>query len=406
MENVSIPESGGKYLWVKNTDASNGKVVLRKSILLGVVIPMVIDVGVEEHIKSLPNSSDMFLTPESVEEWGYDIREYSAYSMDDVDDDADKYVWWFTGFSDRYALAKQGDYDISIVTLDNSIDASTLVGNPLYMLSEAEVDNSVFDADKFLAVGYNGVLSRGEAQEDSEELAPASTPTLARKPKYKMSDKFDKLHSEDVVVITIANKEEADILASLLPIDCEYHVGDSDEDTSNSLLVYPEQTGYGADFTTLERHFGNPIITFAEAVVELYSTTFSTDGDASDVISAPYVTATTTNGIAIDLSHTPIGTGELPSAGITSAKINLVWYKTTDKFKEALCKGTVFIPVENDKEAAILSSIMEIDLSHMYRPEYRGGTLIASEGVPARFSPFINYPNGTRLAFGDAVEPL
>ena len=480
MEEVSIPVSGEKYVWIKNTDTSKGKVVLRKSTLLGVVIPMVIDVGVEEHIKSLSDSSDMFLSPESVEEWGYDIREYSAYTVEDTDKDEDKYVWYTTSASRRYALYKQGR-DISMVMLDNGVDASALVGDDSYMLSEAEVDNSVYDADKFTTVGKNGVRGpKGKVEshkvnytryqlsdkfkearakgmvyipvktedeasilrtvietengysdgfdgmllvystkdarfrplykyanakemsfEEVVELAPTSTPT--RRPKYKMSRKFNKLYSEDIVVITIANKEEADILASLLPIDCEYHVGDSDEDTSDSLLVYPERTGYSADFTTLERHFGNPIITFAEAVVELSPATFSTDGDDGDVISAPYVTA---NGTALDLSGIPIGTGELPTSGITSAKINLIWYKTTDKFKEALRKGTVFIPVENDKEAAILSSIMEIDLSHMYQPEYKGGTLIASEGVPARFSPFINYPGGTRLAFKDAVEPL
>ena len=475
MENVSIPVSGEKYVWVKNKDVSGGKVVLRTSSLLGMgITPMVVtDSTVEGYINDLSDSSDMFLSPESVEEWGYDLREYSAYTLEEA-----KYVWYTTSASRRYALYKQGR-DISMVMLDNGVDASALVGDDSYMLSEAEVDNSVYDADKFTTVGKNGVRGpKGKVEshkvnytryqlsdkfkearakgmvyipvktedeasilrtvintkngysdgfdgmllvystrdarfrplykyanakemsvEEVVELAPTSTPT--RKPKYKMSDKFDKLHSEDIVVITIANKEEADILASLLPIDCEYHVGDSDEDTSDSLLVYPEQTGYGADFTTLERHFGNPIITFAEAVVEIAPATFSTDGDASDVISAPYVTA---NGTALDLSHTPIGTDSLPSAGFTSAKINLVWYKTTDKFKEALRKGTVFIPVENDKEAAILSSIMEIDLSHMYRPEYKGGTLIASEGVPARFSPFINYPNGTRLAFEDAVE--
>ena len=186
MENVSIPLSGNKYLWIKNTDASKGKVVLRKSILLGVVIPMVIDVGVEEHIKSLPNSSDMFLTPESVEAWGYDIREYSAYSVDDVDNDTDKYVW-YTGGSNRYVLAKQGHYGISLVAL-GSVDASTLVGSPMYMLSEEEVENSVFDRDKFLAVGENWLLVRGKAQ----EVAESPTPTLTSKPKYKMSRKFDK----------------------------------------------------------------------------------------------------------------------------------------------------------------------------------------------------------------------
>lgn len=267
MENVSIPVSGNKYVWVKNTDTSAGKVVLRNSTLLGVVIPRVIDVGVEEHIKSLPNSSGMFLTPESVEAWGYDIREYSAYSVDDTDNGTSKYVW-YTGGSNRYVLAKQGDYDMSLVALDNNFDASTLVGKKLYMLSEEEVENSVFDANKFLAVGENGLLVRGEVQEavDSPSAKDDNVLTHTRKPQYKMSDKFDKLHSEDIVVITIANKEEADILASLLPIDCEYHVGDSDEDTSDSLLVYPEHTEYDADFTTLERHFGNPIITFAEAV--------------------------------------------------------------------------------------------------------------------------------------------
>ena len=362
MENVNIPVSGNKYVWVKNKDISGGKVVLRKSTLLGVVIPMVIDVGVEEHIKSLSNSSAMFLTPESVEEWGYDIREYSAYSVEDTDADVDKYVWYTTSASRRYALYKQGR-DISMVMLDNGVDASALVGDDSYMLSEAEVENSVYDADKFTTVGKNGVRgpkgalgippkvnytryqlsdkfkearakgmvyipvkSEDEASilrtvidtengytdgfdgmllvystrdarfrplykyanakemsvEEVVELAPTSTPT--RKPKYKMSRKFNKLHSEDIVVITIANKEEADILASLLPIDCEYHVGDSDEDTSDSLLVYPERTGYSADFTTSERHFGNPIITFAEAVVELSPTTLSTDGDAGEPV--------------------------------------------------------------------------------------------------------------------------
>lgn len=476
MENVSIPESGELYVWVKNKDVSGGKVVLHTLSLLGVVSPKVISGGVEEYVSNVPDNGNFFLSRESVEEWGYDIREYSAYTLEEA-----KYVWYTTSASRRYALYKQGHYGISMVALDNGVDASSLVGEKQYMFSEEEVENSVFDADKFTTVGKNGVRGpKGKVEshkvnytryqlsdkfkearakgmvyipvktedeasilrtvintengyedgfdgmllvystrdarfrplykyanakemsvEEVVELAPTSTP--ARKPQYKMSDKFDKLHSEDIVVITIANKEEADILASLLPIDCEYHVGDSDEDTSDSLLVYPERTGYSADFTTLERHFGNPIITFAEAVVELSPAPFSTDGDASDVISAPYVTA---NGTALDLSDTSIGTDELPSSGITSAKINLVWYKTTDKFKEALRKGAVFIPVENDKEAAILSSIMEIDLSHMYQPEYKGGTLIASEGVPARFSPFINYPNGTRLAFGDAVEPL
>lgn len=396
MKKVSIPVSGKLYVWVKNKDIGDGKVVLRTSSLLGMgITPMVVtDSTVEGYINDLSDSSDMFLTPESVEEWGYDIREYSAYSVEGTYNDTDKYVW-YTGGSNRYVLFK---YNNNIyVGLLGTQEAKSLVGITKYMFSEAELENSVFDPDKFLAVGEKGLLVRGEAQEDVDY------PTPTRKPKYKMSDKFDKLHSEDIVVITIANKEEADILAGLLPIDYEYHVGDSDEDTSEALVVYPEQTGYSADFTTLERHFGNPTITFAEAVVELSPAPFSTDGDASDVISAPYVTA---KGTALDLSDTPIGTGELPSAGNTSAKINLVWYKTTDKFKEALCKGTVFIPVENDKEAAILSSIMEIDLSHMYRPEYRGGTLIASEGMPARFSPFINYSNGTRLAFGDAVEPV
>lgn len=480
MENVNIPVSGEKYVWVKNKDTSNGKVVLRKSILLGVVIPMVIDIGVEEHIKSLPNSSDMFLSPESVEAWGYDIREYSAYSVDDTDNDTGKYVWYTSGIT-RYVLAKQGHYGISIVTLDNSVDASTLVGNPLYMLSEEEVENSVFDADKFTTVGKNGVRGpKGKVEshkvnytryrlsdkfkearakgmvyipvkteeeasilravintengyedgfdgmllvystrdarfrplykyanakemsvEEVVELAPTSTPT--RKPQYKMSDKFDKLHSEDIVVITIANKEEADILASLLPIDCEYHVGDSDEDTSDSLLVYPEQTGYSADFTTLERHFGNPIITFAEAVVELSPAPFSTNGDASDVISAPYVT---TNGIAIDLSDTPIGTDELPSAGITSAKI-MVGYRLTDKFKEALSKGTVLIPVENDKEAGILSTVFEIDPGYKYNEGYSTvgvSALIVSKWLPAMFGPYLNLPGMEEIAFGDAVE--
>lgn len=403
MEEVSIPVSGEKYLWVKNKDTSNGKVVLRKSTLLGVVIPMVIDVGVEEYVSNVPDSDNFFLSRESVEEWGYDIREYSAYSIDGVDDDADKYVW-YTGGSDRYALAKQGHYGISLVALYDSFDASTLVGNPLYMLSEEEVDNSVFDADKFLAVGYNGLLVRGDVQEDSEELAPTSTPT--HRPEYRMSDKFDKLHSEDVVVITIANKEEADILASLLPIDCEYHIGDSDKDTSDSLLVYPEQTGYGADFTMLENQFGNPIITFAEAVVELSPTTFSTDGDASDVISAPYVTA---NGTALDLSGIPLGTDLLPSAGITSAKINLVWYKTTDKFKEALSKGTVLIPVEDAIEAAILGTVFEIDPGYKYNDGYStvgDSALIVSKGLPAMFGPYLSLPGMEEITFGDAVEPV
>lgn len=482
MENVNIPVSGEKYVWVKNTDASNGKVVLRKSTLLSVVIPMVIDVGVEEHIKSLPNSSDMFLTPESVEAWGYDIREYSAYSVDDTDNDTGKYVWYTSGIT-RYVLAKQGHYGISIVTLDNSVDASTLVGNPLYMLSEEEVENSVFDADKFTTVGKNGVRGpKGKVEshkvnytryrlsdkfkearakgmvyipvkteeeasilravintengyedgfdgmllvystrdarfrplykyanakemsvEEVVELAPTSTP--ARKPQYKMSDKFDKLHSEDIVVITIANKEEADILASLLPIDCEYHVGDSDEGTSDSLLVYPEHTEYSADFTTLERHFGNPIITFAEAVVELSPAPFSTDGDASDVISAPYVY----NGTTLDLSHTPIGTDSLPSAGITSAKINLIWYKTTDKFKEALSKGTVLIPVEDAVEAAILGTVFEIDPGYKYNDGYStvgNSALIVSKGLPAMFGPYLSLPGTEEIAFGDAVEPV
>ena len=209
--------------------------------------------------------------------------------------------------------------------------------------------------------------------------------------------------------ITIANKGEADILASLLPIDCEYHVGDSDEDTSEALLVYPEQTGYGADFTTLEmQHFGNePIITFAEAIVELSPTTFSTDGDgdASDVISAPYVTA---NGTALDLSDTPISAGNSHDVGkLTSSKITL-GYKTTDKFKEALSKGAVLIPVKNDKEAAILSTVFEIDPGpgHKYRSGYSGGALIAVEGATAMFRPYLSLPGMEEIAFGDAVEPI
>ena len=180
-------------------------------------------------------------------------------------------------------------------------------------------------------------------------------------------------------------------------------MGDSDEDTSEALVVYPEQTGYGADFTMLERHFGNPIMSFAEAVVELAPAPFSTDGDASDVISAPYVTA---NGTALDLSDTPISAGNSHDVGkLTSSKITL-GYKTTDKFKEALSKGVVFIPIGSDKEAAILSSIMEIDPGYKYHSEYEGGALIAVEGVPAIFSPIIDSYNGEMVAFGDAVEPL
>lgn len=481
MENVNIPESGELYVWVKNKDVSDGKVVLRTSSLLGMgITPMVVtDSTVGGYINDLSDSSDFFLSREIVEEWGYDIREYSAYTLEEA-----KYVWYTTSASRRYALYKQGHYGISMVALDNGVDASSLVGEKQYMFSEEEVENSVFDADKFTTVGKNGVRGpKGKVEshkvnytryrlsdkfkearakgmvyipvktedeasilravintdngyedgfdgmllvystrdarfrplykyanakemsvEEVVELAPTSTP--ARKPQYKMSDKFDKLHSEDIVVITIANKEEADILASLLPIDCEYHVGDSDEGTSDSLLVYPERTGYGADFTTLERHFGNPIMTFAEAVVELAPAPFSTDGDASDVISAPYVT---TNGIAIDLSDTPIGTDELPSAGITSAKINLVWYKTTDKFKEALSKGTVLIPVENDKEAGILSTVFEIDPGYKYNEGYStvgNSALIVSKWLPAMFGPYLSLPGMEEIAFGDVVEHL
>ena len=464
MENVNIPESGELYVWVKNKDVSGGKVVLHTLSLLGVVSPKVIDVGVEEYVSNVPDNGNFFLSRESVEEWGYDIREYSAYTLEEA-----KYVWYTTSASRRYALYKQGHYGISMVALDNGVDASSLVGEKQYMFSEEEVENSVFDADKFLAVGKNGVRGpKGKVEshkvnytryqlsdkfkearakgmvyipvktedeasilrtvintengyedgfdgmllvystrdarfrplykyanakemsvEEVVELAPTSTP--ARKPQYKMSDKFDKLHSEDIVVITIANKEEADILASLLPIDCEYHVGDSDEGTSDSLLVYPERTGYGADFTTLERHFGNPIMTFAEAVVELAPTTFSTDGTA------------------LDLSDTPIGTDELPSAGITSSKINLIWYKTTDKFKEALSKGTVLIPVEDAIEAAILGTVFEIDPGYKYNDGYStvgNSALIVSKGLPAMFGPYLSLPGTDEIAFGDAVEPV
>lgn len=484
MENVNIPEAGELYVWVKNKDTSKGKVVLHTLSLLGVVSPKVISGGVEEYVSNVPDNGNFFLSWESVEEWGYDIREYSAYTVEDTDKDEDKYVWYTTSASRRYALYKQGHYGISMVMLDNGVDASSLVGDDSYMLSEAEVENSVYDADKFTTVGKNGVRgpkgkveshkvnytryqlsdkfkearakgmvyipvkSEKEASilrtvietengysdgfdgmllvystkdarfrplykyanakemsfEEVVELAPTSTPT--RRPKYKMSRKFNKLHSEDIVVITIANKEEADILASLLPIDCEYHVGDSDEDTSDSLLVYPERTGYSADFTTSERHFGNPIITFAEAVVELSPTTFSTEGDAGDVISAPY---DTTNGIAIDLSGIPLGTDELPSAGITSAKINLIWYKTTDKFKEALSKGTVLIPVEDAIEAAILGTVFEIDPGYKYNDGYStvgDSALIVSKGLPAMFGPYLSLPGTEEIAFGDAVEPL
>ena len=482
MEEVSIPVSGEKYVWIKNTDTSNGKVVLRKSTLLGVVIPMVIDVGVEEHIKSLSNSSDMFLSPESVEEWGYDIREYSAYTVEDTDKDEDKYVWYTTSASRRYALYKQGHYGISMVMLDNGVDASSLVGDDSYMLSEAEVENSVYDADKFTTVGKNGVrgpkgalgippkvnytryqlsdkfkearakgmvyipvktedeasilrtvintengysdgfdgmllvYSTRDARfrplykyanakemsvEEVVELASTSgdsTPTY--RPEYRMSEEFDKLHDKDIVAITVANKEQADILTGLLPIDEEYRVGDGEDGPSELLVVYPERTGYGADFNMLEHNIGNPIMPFAKAVVELTPATFSTDGDSGDVISAPY---DTTNGIAIDLSDTHIGTAMLPTSGITSAKI-MVGYRLTDKFTEALSKGVVVIPVKDAREAGILSTLMEIDPGYKYHSEYEGGALIAVEGMPAMFSPFPKPLLGEQMQLGDAVE--
>lgn len=284
MEEVSIPVSGGKYVWVKNTDASNGKVVLHTLSLLGVVSPKVISGGVEEYVSNVPDNGNFFLSRESVEEWGYDIREYSAYTIEDTP----KYVW-YTGGSNRYVLAKQGHYGISLVALDDSFDASKLVGKKQYMFSEEEVENSVFDANKFLSVGENGLLVRGKV-----------------------------------------------------------------------------------------------------------------DG-SGDVISAPYVTA---NGTALDLSHTPISAGNSHDVGkLTSSKITL-GYKTTDKFKEALRKGVVFIPIGSDKEAAILSSIMEIDPGYKYHSEWYGGALIAVEGVPAIFSPTIDSYNGEMVAFEDAVEPL
>lgn len=399
MEKVSIPETGELYVWVKNKDIGDGKVVLRISSLLEAVIPMVISGGVEEHINSLPYSSDMFLPPESVEEWGYDLKAYSAYSLGDSDSDVDKYVWYTRGSYPKVLVLFKYNNKICVGTLGYQ-HPENLVGITKYMLSEEEVENSVFDANKFLSVGENGLLVRGEAQ----EVAESPTPNLTRKPQYKMSDKFDKLHSEDIVVITIANKEEANILAGLLPIDYEYHVGDSDEDTSEALVVYPEQTGYSADFNMLEHNIGNPIMSFAEAVVELSPDTISTDGDASDVISAHYVTA---NGTALDLSHTPISAGNSHDVGkLTSSKITL-GYKTTDKFKEALRKGAVLIPVEDAIEAAILGTVFEIDPGYKYNEGYSTlgvSALIVSKWLPAMFGPYLNLPGVEEIAFGDAVE--
>lgn len=478
MENVSIPESGELYVWVKNKDVSGGKVVLHTLSLLGVVSPKVISGGVEEYVSNVPDNGNFFLSRESVEEWGYDIREYSAYTLEEA-----KYVWYTTSASRRYALYKQGHYGISMVALDNGVDASSLVGDSWHMLSKDEVDNSVYDADKFTTVGKNGV--RGPKDKGSEtakvnytryqlsdnfkearakgmvyipvktedeasilrtvintengyedgfdgmllvystrdarfrplykyanakemsveevvELTPTSTPT--RRPEYRMSEEFDKLHDKDIVAIAVNNKEQADILTGLLPIDEKYRAGDGEDGPSELLVVYPGRTGYGADFTMLEHNIGNPIMTFAEAVVEPSPATLSTDGDDGDVISAPY---DTTNGIAIDLSGITLGTDLLPSAGITSAKINLIWYKTTDKFKEALGKGTVLIPVEDAVEAAVLGTVFEINPGYKYNDGYStvgNSALIVSKGLPAMFGPYLSLPGMEEIAFGDAVE--
>lgn len=492
MKKVKEVVSGEKYLWVM------GDVVLKRHN--GVVVPLVVNTKVhgqdtpEEVLKvvsakntwrSITQWREKFLLDkESVLRWGYDLNAYSAYTIEDTA----KYVWYTTSASRRYALGKQGRgrYSISMVALDNGVDASTLVGNESYMLSEAEVDNSVYDADKFIAVGKNGVrgpkgnVSESETEklnytryqlsdkfkeardkgmvyipvkseeeasilrtvidtengynegfddmllvystkdaqfrplykyanakemsvEEVVELAPTSAPT--RRPEYRMSEEFYKLHNKDIVAITVDNKEQADILTGLLPIDGEFQEGDGENGSSEALVVYPEHTGYGADFTMMI-HLGNyPIMPFAKAVVELAPTTLSTDGDAGDVISAPYVPD---NGTALDLSDTPIGTDELPSAGITSAKINL-GYRLTDKFKEALSKGVVDIPVDNAREAGILSTLMEIGPEYKYESEYNGGALIAVAGIPAMFSPFympVKYASWETVAFGDAVEPL
>lgn len=390
MENVSIPVSGEKYVWVKNKDTSKGKVVLHTLSLLGVVSPKVISGGVEEYVSNVPDNGNFFLSWESVEEWGYDIREYSAYTIEDTP----KYVW-YTGGSEPKVLFRYKD-NIYVGALGTQ-DAKSLVGITKYMFSEEELENSVFDPDKFLAVGDNGLLVRGDTV---GEVVGAPT----RRPEYKMSEEFYKLHDKDILAITIDNKVQADILTGLLPIDGEYRACDSEGRSSEALVVYPEQAGYGADFTMM-RHLGKyKIMSFAEAVVELSPATFSTDGDASDVISAPY---DTTNGIAIDLSGIPLGTDELPSAGITSAKINLVWYKTTDKFKEALSKGTVLIPVEDAIEAAILGTVFEIDPGYKYNDGYStvgDSALIVSNGLPAMFGPYLSLPGTEEIAFGDAVE--
>lgn len=479
MENVSIPESGELYVWVKNKDTSKGKVVLHTLSLLGVVSPKVISGGVEEYVSNVPDNGNFFLSRESVEEWGYDIREYSAYTIEDTP----KYVWYTTSASRRYALYKQGHYGISMVALDNGVDDSTLVGDSWHMLSKSEVDNSVYDADKFTTVGKNGVREpKGKGSETAKvnytryqlsdkfkearakgmvyipvkteeeasilravintengyedgfdgmllvystrdarfrplykyanakemsveevvELTPTSTPTHTE---YRMSEEFYKLHNKDIVAIAVNNKEQADILTGLLPIDEKYHAGDGEDGPSELLVVYPEQDGFGADFTTMDCLGGEVIMSFAEAVVELAPATFSTDGDAGDVISAPY---DTTNGIAIDLSGIPLGTDELPSAGITSAKI-MVGYRLTDKFKEALSKGTVLIPVENDKEAGILSTVFEIDPGYKYNDGYStvgNSALIVSKGLPAMFGHYLSLPGTEEVAFEDAVEHL
>ena len=382
MENVSIPVSGELYVWVKNKGTSKGKLVLHTLPLLGVVSPKVISGGVGEYVSNVPDNGNFFLSRESVEDWGYDIREYSAYTIEDTP----KYVW-YTGGSDPKVLFRYKG-TIYVGNLGTQ-DAKRLVGITRFMFSVVELENSVFDPDKFLALGENGLLVRGDTSTHTE---------------YRMSEEFYKLHDKDIVAITVGNKEQADILTGLLPIDEEFRTGDGEDGPSELLVVYPERTGYGADFTMLEHNIGNPIMPFAKAVVELSPDTISTDGDDGNVISAPYVTA---NGTALDLSHTPLGTDTLPSAGITSAKINLILYKTTDKFKEALRKGTVFIPVEDAIEAAILGTVFEIDPGYKYYDGYStvgNSALIVSKGLPAMFGPYISLPGMEEIAFEDAVE--